>query len=136
MSLYIITTIVLEVVKSKYLYIYIGILFTLVIGSAIPIYTSGMDLVCEITYPIGESTSDGVIMVGNQLVGIIGIIITALFTTYIKKAKVLSNIFCILLFSISLCCLFLLHRANYQLKRSKQDQNENLLEGQNIFDDN
>ena len=41
-----------------------------------------MDLVCEITYPIGESTSDGVMMVGNQLIGIIGIIITALLRTH------------------------------------------------------
>ena len=133
--LYIITTIVLESVKSESLYIIIGVLFTLVIGSAIPIYTSGMDLVCEITYPIGESTSDGVIMVGNQLVGIIGIIITALFRTYIKKAKVLSNIFCILLFCISLACLFFLHRAQPELKRSKQDENNNLLDGQKILDD-
>ena len=134
--LYIVTTIILEKVKSKSLYIIIGVLFTLIIGSAVPIYTSGMDLVCEITYPIGESTSDGVIMIGNQFLGIVGIIITALLRTFLKNIKYLSNIFCILLFSISLCCLFLLHRADYQLKRSKQDQNENLLEGQNIFDDN
>ena len=123
--LYIITIIVLESVKSKSLYIIIGILFTLVISSAIPIYTSGMDLVCEITYPIGESTSDGVIMVGNQLVGIIGIIITALLRTYLEDVKVLSNIFCILLFFISLFFLFLLHRAQPELKRSKQDENNN-----------
>ena len=134
--LYIVTTIILEKVKSKSLYIIIGVLFTLIIGSAVPIYTSGMDLVCEITYPIGESTSDGVIMIGNQFLGIVGIIITALLRTFLKNIKYLSNIFCILLFSISLCCLFLLHRADYQLERSKQDQNENLLEGQNIFDDN
>ena len=134
--LYIVTTIILEKVKSKSLYIIIGVLFTLIIGSAVPIYTSGMDLVCEITYPIGESTSDGVIMIGNQFLGIVGIIITALLRTFLKNIKYLSNIFCILLFSISLCCLFLLHRTDYQLKRSKQDQNENLLEGQNIFDDN
>ena len=133
--LYIITIIVLESVKSKSLYIIIGILFTLVISSAIPIYTSGMDLVCEITYPIGESTSDGVIMVGNQLVGIIGIIITALLRTYLEDVKVLSNIFCILLFFISLFFLFLLHRAQPELKRSKQDENNNHLDGQNILSD-
>ena len=74
-------------------------------------------------------------MVGNQLVGIIGIIITALFRTYIKKTKVLSNIFCILLFCVSLACLFFLHRAQPELKRSKQDENNNLLDGQKILDD-
>ena len=94
-----------------------------------------MDLVCEITYPIGESTSDGVIMVGNQLVGIIGIIITALLRTYLEDVKVLSNIFCILLFFISLFFLFLLHRAQPELKRSKQDENNNHLDGQNILSD-
>ena len=123
--LYLITIIVLELVKSKYLYIIIGILFSLLIGVAIPIYTSGMDLVCEITYPIGESTSDGVIMVGNQFIGIIGIIITALLRTHLENVKVLSNIFCILLFLISLICLFFLHRAKPELKRSKQDENNN-----------
>ena len=123
--LYIITIIILELVKSKYLYIILGVLFSLVIGVAIPIYTSGMDLVCEITYPIGESTSDGAIMVGNQLIGIIGIIITALLRTYLEKVKVLSNIFCILLFVISLICLFFLHRAKPELLRSKQDENNN-----------
>ena len=124
--IYIITIIVLELVESKNLYIIIGVLFSFLIGVAIPIYTSGMDLVCEITYPIGESTSDGVIMVGNQLMGIIGIIITALLRTYLEKVKVLSNIFCILLFIISLICLFFLHRAKPELKRSKQDENNNL----------
>ena len=123
--LYIITIIVLELVESKYLYIILGVLFSLVIGVAIPIYTSGMDLVCEITFPIGESTSDGAIMVGNQLIGIIGIIITALLRTYLEKVKVLSNIFCILLFVISLICLFFLHRAKPELLRSKQDENNN-----------
>ena len=123
--IYIITIIVLETVKSDNLYIIIGVLFSLLIGVAIPIYTSGMDLVCEITYPIGESTSDGVIMVGNQLIGIIGIIITALLRTYLESVKVLSNIFCILLFFISLICLFFLHRAKPELKRSKQDENNN-----------
>ena len=111
--------------KSDNLYIIIGVLFSLLIGVAIPIYTSGMDLVCEITYPIGESTSDGVIMVGNQLIGIIGIIITALLRTYLESVKVLSNIFCILLFFISLICLFFLQRAKPELKRSKQDENNN-----------
>ena len=125
--IYLITIIVLEFVKSKSLYIIIGILFTFLIGVAIPIYTSGMDLVCEITYPIGESTSDGVMMVGNQLIGIIGIIITALLRTYLESVKVLSNIFCILLFIISLICLFFLHRAKPELKRSKQDENKNLV---------
>ena len=135
MSLYIITTIVLEVVKSKYLYIYIGILFTLVIGSAIPIYTSGMDLVCEITYGIGESTSDGVIMLGNQFLGIVGIIISALLRTNLKRIKYLTNVFCILLFLISLICLVILHKASPTLERQEEDKKQNPEDDKEIRDD-
>lgn len=114
----IITTIVLESVKSKNLYLTIGTLFTLVFGFAIPIYSSGMDFVCEITYGIGESTSNGVIMFGNQFVGIIGIIISNLFRAYLKHAKYLTNVFCIFLLSISLFCLYM---VNQELKRTEED---------------
>ena len=119
---YVITTVVLELSKSKYLYIIIGVLYTVVVGSAIPIYTSGMDLVCEITYGIGESTSDGVIMLGNQVFGIIGILITSFLRTYLKSIKFLTNLFCILLFIISLFCLISLYNAKPELERSEQDK--------------
>ena len=115
---YIITAFVLELVKSKNLYIIVGVLFTLVIGSAIPIYTSGMDLVCEITFGVGESTSDGVIMLGNQAIGIIGIFISALLRTNLKHIKYLTNIFCIFLLGISLICLFFVKQ---ELKRTEKD---------------
>ena len=110
-----------ECIKSKYLYIIAGIGYTLVIASAIPIYTSGMDLVCEITYGIGESTSDGVIMLGNQLVGIIGIVISALLRSYVKKIKWLTNAFGTILFLIS---LFFLAKCKEDLKRTNTDRNK------------
>jgi len=132
--LYIITTIVLETVKSKYLYIYIGILFTLVIGSAIPIYTSGMDLVCEITYGIGESTADGVIMFGNQALGIIGIFISDRLRTNFRRSKYLTNVFCILLFLISLICLLVLYKAKPDLERNERDKKK-IKDDIKIFED-
>jgi len=132
---YVITTIVLESSKSKNLYIIVGILFTLIIGSAIPIYSSGMDLVCELTYGIGESTSDGVIMLGNQIFGIIGIIISALLRTYLKRMKYLTNVFCILLFVISLFCLISLHKANPELERTQQDKKVIFPEDQGIIEE-
>ena len=115
---YAITTILMESLKTKYLvYVsYIG--YTLIIGFALPIYTSGMDLVCEVTYGVGESTSDGIIMFGNQLMGIIGIIINYIFRIYLKKYKWLTNVFGILLFAVSLFCLWF---AEEDLKRKEED---------------
>ena len=125
---YIITTILMESLKTKYLlYVsYIG--YTLIIGFAVPIYTSGMDLVCEITYGVGESTSDGIIMFGNQLMGIIGIVINYIFRIYLKKYKWLTNFLGILLFAVSLFCIWCVEE---DLKRKEEDENrynnENLI---------
>ena len=125
---YIITTILMESLKTKYLlYVsYIG--YTLIIGFAVPIYTSGMDLVCEITYGVGESTSDGIIMFGNQLMGIIGIVINYIFRIYLKKYKWLTNFLGILFFAVSFFCIW---RAEEDLKRKEEDEkrtnDENLI---------
>lgn len=47
----------------------------LVYCSILPIYTCSMDFVCEITYPVGETISGGIIMSCNQIFGIIIVII-------------------------------------------------------------
>ncbi len=104
---FIITSVLMEVNEKKNLGIISFICYSLIIGSAVPIYTSGMDYVCEITYPVGESISEGIIMSSNQIMGIIGIIICDSFRTYLKKYKFLTNIVCILLFIISLISLIL-----------------------------
>ena len=119
----IITTILMETIQKKSLGLTSLICYTLVIGATVPIYTSGMDFVCEITYPVGESISEGIIMSFNQIMGIIGIIICDTFRTYLKKYKFMSNVFGILLFSISLISLFLI---NPELVRTGKDiQNKN-----------
>ena len=115
---FIITTILMEVIKKKNLGITSFICYTLIIGTAVPIYTSGMDYVCEITYPVGESISEGIIMSFNQIMGIVGIIICDSFRTYLKKYKFLTNLFCILLFIISLFSLFFI---NSELVRNLED---------------
>ena len=119
---YIITIILMETVNKKYLPIISFICYTLIIGSAVPIYTSGMDFVCEITYPVGESFSEGVIMSFNQIMGIIGIIITDSFRIYLKEYKFLTNLFCLLLFVISCISLLL---VNQKLVRNQQDNENN-----------
>ena len=114
----IVTTILMETIAKKHLGLTSLICYPLVIGVTVPIYTSGMDFVCEITYPVGESISEGIIMSFNQIMGIIGIIICDAFRTYLKMHKFLTNVFCILLFSISLISLFL---VNSELVRTGKD---------------
>lgn len=121
---YVINTFVLELVESKYLHWIVGSLFCLVIGSVIPIYSSGMDFVAEITHGIGESTSNGVIMIGNQFLGIIGIVISGLLIKYVKESKYLTNIFCICMLVFS---LFGLYKVKNDLKRSDEDEGKNTI---------
>ena len=116
---FIVTLILMETINQKYLSIVSFICYTLIIGFSVPIYTSGMDFVCEITYPVGESISEGVIMTFNQIMGVIGILICDSFRLYLKKYKFLTNLFCIILFIIS--CVTLLF-VNPELKRNNKDR--------------
>lgn len=96
-----------------------GFGYTLVISSIVPIYTTGMDYVCELTYPVGESYSEGLIMSANQIMGIIGILICDTFMEYIPKAKYLTNVFGLLLFIVSLISIVCIDEV---LKRNLKDK--------------
>ena len=136
--IFIITTLIMESIDKKSLGKASFICYTLIIGSSVPIYTSGMDYVCEITYPVGESISEGIIMCFNQIMGIIGIIICDSFRTYLKKYRFMTNIFCILLITISLISLYFVDselvrnledNKNKKLikdKEEKEEENERL----------
>ena len=128
LAAFIITLILMEITNKKYLSIISFICYTLIISFSVPIYTSGMDFVCEITYPVGESISEGVIMSFNQIMGIIGILICDSFRIFLKQYKYLTNLFCILLFIIS--CVTLLF-VNPELKRNNIDSKEKLNNGDN-----
>ena len=128
LAAFIITLILMEITNKKYLSIISFICYTLIISFSVPIYTSGMDFVCEITYPVGESISEGVIMSFNQIMGIIGILICDSFRIFLKQYKYLTNLFCILLFIIS--CVTLLF-VNPELKRNNIDSKEKLNNGNN-----
>jgi len=123
-----IITLILETVNKKYLGITSFICYTLVIGSSVPIYTSGMDFVCEIIYPVGESISEGVIMTCNQIMGIIGILICDSFRTHLKQYKFLTNLFCIILFIISCVTLFFVNPELVRNKKEKIEKEENVEE--------
>ena len=120
-----VTTILIEIIKTKYLYLIAGFGYTLIIMFAVPIYTSGMDFVCEITFGVGESTSEGIIMISNQAVGILGIYITDLLRSNLKRYKYLTNIFGILLFLVSLIVLYF---VNPVLVRNEKDHVNNEFE--------
>jgi sugar phosphate permease len=120
---FIVTLILMETINQKYLSIASFICYTLIIGFSVPIYTSGMDFVCEITYPVGESISEGVIMTFNQIMGIIGILICDSFRLYLKQYKFLTNLFCIILFIISCVTLLL---VNPELKRNNRDKKKQI----------
>jgi len=128
LAAFIITLILMEITNKKYLSIISFICYTLIISFSVPIYTSGMDFVCEITYPVGESISEGVIMSFNQIMGIIGILICDSFRIFLKQYKYLTNLFCILLFIIS--CVTLLF-VNPELKRNNIDSKEKPNNGNN-----
>ena len=125
LSCYVVTTILIEIIKTKYLYLIAGFGYTLIIMFAVPIYTSGMDFVCEITFGVGESTSEGIIMISNQAVGILGIYITDLLRSNLKRYKYLTNIFGILLFLVSLIVLYF---VNPVLVRNEKDHVNNEFE--------
>ena len=84
-----------------------------------------MDFVCEITFGVGESTSEGIIMISNQAVGILGIYITDLLRSNLKRYKYLTNIFGILLFLVSLIVLYF---VNPVLVRNEKDHVNNEFE--------
>ena len=52
-------TTLLEVLSERYALIVAFVLYTITVSSIIPIYTTAMDYVCELTYPVGESISEG-----------------------------------------------------------------------------
>ena len=131
----ILTTILMELIEKKSLGITSFICYTLIIGSTVPIYTTGMDFVCEITYPVGESISEGIIMSFNQIMGIFGIIICDTFRTYLKNYKFMTNLFCIILFIISLISILLVNpelvRTGKDIQnKSNDDEKKNLIEEQ------
>ena len=114
-------TILLEFIDDKY-HFYISIIcYTLVIIACVPFYTTGMDFVCELTYPVGESISEGLIMSSNQISGIIGIVIWNIFKVQFPQYKFLTNIMFIIMFLISLVSLSIME---VNLVRTKKDKGE------------
>ena len=81
-------TLLLEIVSlNNYSTIFriILILETFIMCSVFPFFAIGMDYVCEITYPVSELISCGIILVTSQILGIIETYICSYFIEVLKK---------------------------------------------------
>lgn len=118
-SIQLILSFLLEFLPASYNYITIMISFFLILLSVVPCIGIGMDYACEITYPVGEMFSNGLIMSGGQLVGIAEVYIADF---AIKENKVyIINIMISITFIISILSIFLLKE---DLKRNNMEHSE------------
>lgn len=103
----VIFTLLLEFVKNLDIVFGLSILlYSSLVGFLITIHTNGMDYVCELTYPVGESQSGGIIMSMNQIFGICLTYLGQFFIDEIKKQKFITNILTCTTLLISLVTLW------------------------------
>ena len=120
-------TFLLEISKSKELnsFSICFVFYILINGVVIPFYTIGINYSCEITYPVTESLSGGIVMIMSQLCGIGG---TYLFNHLIEHKKEqtwIINVIILVFYIISLICTLFF---NEKLIRYEIDKNENKIE--------
>jgi len=112
-------TIFSEVVDKDYTFYVVVVCWTVCSISIIPIYTASMDFVCEITYPVGESISGGLIMVCSQISGVISILICDAFMDNLPKLKYLPNCFGALFLVISIFSVMFIEPKLNRLAKDK-----------------
>ena len=127
----IILTIFLEFIKHNVFAMCI-VLFCFIIGFITPIYTTGMDYVAEMTYPVGESISGGLIMCFNQIFGIIGILIADAFIEKVGNKKYLTNVMSIIIFGVSLICVFFIEERLLRNEKENENKNKVMIENNEI----
>lgn len=117
---FVIITFLMEITNKGRAYISVT-LYSLIFSSVIPIYTTGMDYVAELTYPVGESYSGGLIMCSNQITGALGILLVDYLIDNFKDKKYLPNLmFCIMLAGSLFSILFIKEK----LLRTEKEQSE------------
>ena len=116
-------TFLLEIAENKKLNKYaIGlVLYSLVNAVVVPFYTIGMNYACEITYPVGESVTGGIMMTMSQLSGIGGTFLCDHFIQNYYDKRWISNVILLLFFIIACIFVFLLDE---KLARSDADDGE------------
>ena len=113
-------TFLFEIAEEKKLSAYaIGlVLYSLVNAVVVPFYTIGMNYACEITYPVGESITGGIMMTMSQLSGIGGTFLCDHFIQHYEKKKWISNVILLAFFVIACIFVFLFDE---KLVRSEVD---------------
>ena len=113
-------TFLLEIADDKNLNQYaIGlVLYSLINAAVVPFYTIGMNYACEITYPVGESITGGIMMTMSQLSGIGGTFLCDHFIQNYDK-KWISNVILLAFFVIACVFVFLFDE---KLVRSEVDE--------------
>lgn len=94
------------------------VMYTLVTAVLIPIYTIGMNYVCEITYPVGESLTGGIMMSVSQISGIAGTFACDALILHYPNLKFLTNIVLLIFFLIATIVVFFL---DDRLARNEKD---------------
>ena len=125
-------TFLIELVESKGLnaFAICLVFYILINASIIPFYTIGMNYACEITYPVSESISGGIIMTISQLCGIGG---AYLFDHLIKNKNDktwIINVILLIFFVISFFFTLLLDNKlyRYEIDKSKNEEESNQIE--------
>lgn len=119
----ILMTILLEVIENGGFYLnLIGI--TLILIASVPLYSIGSDYSCEITYPVGELISVGLILTGSQILGVAESFLADYFLS-IKK-PFLINTMTIFFFLIALIMIFLLEENLIRNKMEEANIEDNL----------
>ena len=123
-------TFLLEFVKNlDVIFAFSILLYSSLVGFLITIHTNGMDYVCELTYPVGESQSGGIIMSMNQIFGIGLTYLGQFFIDDIKEYKYMTNILTCITLLISLITLWFIkdkllrHEKENELKLISEDNN-------------
>lgn len=119
----IIMTILLEVIEDGGFYLNL-VGMTLILIASVPLYSIGSDYACEITYPVGELISVGLILTGSQILGVLESFLADYFLS-IKK-PFLINVMTIVLFLIALVMIFLLEEDLIRNKMEEAEIEDNL----------
>ena len=114
-----------ELADKKYTQYICSVLYIITVSFITPVYTTSMDYVIELTYPVGESISEGIIMTGNQLFGVVGTLICDFFMEYVKEIRYLPHLFFICLLLISFICVLLIkEELNRHIKDTTPSEND------------
>ena len=108
---------ILTEVYQEYAFYFLLFFFSLSIVAILPVYTCSMDFVGELTYPVGESISGGVIMSVNQIISIFLVLFCDFLMERFPDIKYLPNAFSLLFFLISFVSLFSLDEKLLRLQK-------------------